>query len=146
MIHNDESIGKFACPACANVGRRAWMRHGGATYWRCRNCGTVSSDATSNPVDFQERVIEAYSINSESIRAQALRRIELQQTAEVVLSYQASGKLLDLGCGAGHFLHYFSPDRWRRYIVDALIETTISRDILLLIRVDKPALLRRLFR
>jgi uncharacterized protein len=38
-----------------------------------------------------------------------------------------------------------SPERWRRYIVDALIETTISRDILLLTRVDKPALLRRLF-
>jgi predicted AAA+ superfamily ATPase len=37
------------------------------------------------------------------------------------------------------------PARWRRYIVDALIETTISRDVLLLSRVDKPALLRRLF-
>ena len=37
------------------------------------------------------------------------------------------------------------PDRWRRYIVDSLIETTISRDILLLTRVDKPALLRRMF-
>jgi hypothetical protein len=36
-------------------------------------------------------------------------------------------------------------ERWRRYIIDALIETTISRDILLLSRVDKPALLRRLF-
>lgn len=36
-------------------------------------------------------------------------------------------------------------DRWRRYIVDALIETTIARDILLMSRVDKPALLRRLF-
>jgi predicted AAA+ superfamily ATPase len=37
------------------------------------------------------------------------------------------------------------PGRWRRYIRDALIETTISRDVLLLTRVDKPALLRRLF-
>lgn len=37
------------------------------------------------------------------------------------------------------------PARWRSYIVDALIETTISRDILLMTRVDKPALLRRLF-
>lgn len=35
--------------------------------------------------------------------------------------------------------------RWRRYVLDALIETTISRDVLLLTRVDKPALLRRLF-
>lgn len=36
-------------------------------------------------------------------------------------------------------------DRWSRYIRDSLIETTISRDVLLLTRVDKPALLRRLF-
>jgi len=37
------------------------------------------------------------------------------------------------------------PERWVRYVVDSLIETTISRDVLLLTRVDKPALLRRLF-
>ena len=36
-------------------------------------------------------------------------------------------------------------ERWARYVVDSLIETTISRDILLMTRVDKPALLRRLF-
>jgi predicted AAA+ superfamily ATPase len=35
--------------------------------------------------------------------------------------------------------------RWRAYIVDSLIETTISRDVLLLESVRKPALLRRLF-
>jgi predicted AAA+ superfamily ATPase len=35
--------------------------------------------------------------------------------------------------------------RWSRYILDALVETTISRDVLLLSRVDKPALLRRTF-
>ncbi len=37
------------------------------------------------------------------------------------------------------------PARWRSYILESLIETAISRDILLLARVDKPALLRRLF-
>jgi len=36
-------------------------------------------------------------------------------------------------------------ERWTQYIVHSLIETTISRDILLMTRVDKPALLRRLF-
>jgi uncharacterized protein len=36
-------------------------------------------------------------------------------------------------------------DRWRRYILDSLVETTLSRDVLLLTRVDKPALLRQLF-
>jgi uncharacterized protein len=38
-----------------------------------------------------------------------------------------------------------NPARWSRYIADSLIETSISRDVLLLSRVDKPALLRRLF-
>ena len=37
------------------------------------------------------------------------------------------------------------PARWARYVRDSLIEPTISRDVLLLTRVDKPALLRRLF-
>lgn len=37
------------------------------------------------------------------------------------------------------------PVRWARYIADSLIETSIARDVLLLTRVDKPALLRRLF-
>jgi predicted AAA+ superfamily ATPase len=35
--------------------------------------------------------------------------------------------------------------RWANYIKNSLIETTISRDILYMKRVDKPALLRRLF-
>ncbi|AMN45514.1 ATPase AAA [Steroidobacter denitrificans] len=37
------------------------------------------------------------------------------------------------------------PVRWSRYVADSLIETSIARDVLLLSRVDKPALLRRLF-
>jgi predicted AAA+ superfamily ATPase len=35
--------------------------------------------------------------------------------------------------------------RWKKYVSDALIDPSISRDILSLTRVDKPALLRRLF-
>ncbi|MCY3957281.1 MAG: ATP-binding protein [Chloroflexi bacterium] len=45
--------------------------------------------------------------------------------------------------GAAPLVHQH--DRWSRYIRDSLIETTIARDVLLLSRVDKPALLRRLF-
>ena len=37
-------------------------------------------------------------------------------------------------------------DRWRAYMLDSLIEPTLSRDLLLMTRVDKPALLRQLFR
>lgn len=45
--------------------------------------------------------------------------------------------------GAAHLTG--DESRWRAYVRDALIETTISRDILMLTRVDKPALLKRLF-
>lgn len=37
------------------------------------------------------------------------------------------------------------PDRWARYVRDSLVEPVLSRDILLLSRVDKPALLRQVF-
>jgi len=37
------------------------------------------------------------------------------------------------------------PSRWKNYINDSLIEMTLSRDILLMTQVNKPALLRRLF-
>ena len=36
-------------------------------------------------------------------------------------------------------------ERWKNYIKDSLIETSISKDILMLTRVNKPALLKRLF-
>ncbi|MBT8343035.1 MAG: ATP-binding protein [Desulfatitalea sp.] len=37
------------------------------------------------------------------------------------------------------------PERWAGYINESLIETTVSRDIMLMVRIDKPVLLRRLF-
>lgn len=59
------------------------------------------------------------------------------------------------GCNLDQYVYYGAypgaaelidePQRWRHYILDSLIETTISRDIFLMSRVDKPALLRRLF-
>ena len=37
------------------------------------------------------------------------------------------------------------PERWRAYVLGALVEPNIERDILSMTRVDKPALLKRLF-
>jgi len=36
-------------------------------------------------------------------------------------------------------------NRWKKYILDSMVETTLSRDIIQLQRIDKPALLRQLF-
>lgn len=45
--------------------------------------------------------------------------------------------------GAAHLID--DEERWKDYIRESLIETTISKDILMMTRVDKPALLKRLF-
>ena len=37
------------------------------------------------------------------------------------------------------------PERWRTYVKDSLIDTVLSRDVLMLNLIDKPALLRKLF-
>jgi len=59
------------------------------------------------------------------------------------------------GCSLDQYLYFGGypgaaplmrdPPRWRRYLLDSLVEPAIARDVLLLTRVDKPALLRRLF-
>ncbi len=46
--------------------------------------------------------------------------------------------------GSARYVH--DEARWREYVAESLVETTLSRDVLLLTRVDKPALLRQLFR
>ena len=45
--------------------------------------------------------------------------------------------------GAALFIHEES--RWRDYVLNALIESNVERDILSMTRVDKPALLKQLF-
>jgi len=45
--------------------------------------------------------------------------------------------------GAASFVE--DETRWKNYVRNSLIETTISKDILMMSRIDKPALLRRLF-
>ncbi len=45
--------------------------------------------------------------------------------------------------GAAHL--HGDPERWLAFVQDAIIETSISKDVLQLTRIDKPALLRNLF-
>lgn len=47
--------------------------------------------------------------------------------------------------GAAFLANTKNSSRWMNYINESLIETTLSRDILLMTQVNKPALLRRLF-
>lgn len=54
-------------------------------------------------------------------------------------------RYLYFGAYPGAARYVSDEDRWRSYVTNSIIEPTIERDILALTRVDKPALLRRLF-
>ena len=54
-------------------------------------------------------------------------------------------RYLYFGAYPGAARYVTDENRWRSYIANSIIEPTIERDILALTRVDKPALLRRLF-
>jgi predicted AAA+ superfamily ATPase len=47
--------------------------------------------------------------------------------------------------GAVRLIKASDETRWKDYILNSLVESSISRDVLMLTRVDKPTLLRRLF-
>jgi hypothetical protein len=49
------------------------------------------------------------------------------------------------GAYPGTFEFYHDEERWRSYVRNSLIETVISKDVLLMHRIEKPALLRSLF-
>lgn len=54
-------------------------------------------------------------------------------------------RYLYFGAYPGAARYVSDEDRWRSYVTSSIIEPTIERDILALTRVNKPALLRRLF-
>jgi len=59
-----------------------------------------------------------------------------------------NGKLeqyIYFGCYPGSLDLISDEERWRAYVNQSIIEAVLSRDILLLARVDKPSLLRQLF-
>ncbi|MDH5399140.1 MAG: ATP-binding protein [Cyclobacteriaceae bacterium] len=45
----------------------------------------------------------------------------------------------------GSAMLYKDEDRWKDYIKNSIVEPSISKDVLMLTRIDKPALLKRLF-
>lgn len=49
------------------------------------------------------------------------------------------------GAYPGAVSYFKEEDRWRSYVKSALIETVIMKDVLLMHRIEKPALLRRVF-
>lgn len=132
--------------------------------------GVLVLDEVQNAADWSESVKRLWD---EDTRAGRRLRVVLLGSAPLLIEHGLTESLAGrfeilhmghwsagemgeaFGWDVERFIHYGGypgaaplvddEDRWTRYIRDSLIETTIGRDVLLLTRVDKPALLRRLF-
>ena len=85
----------------------------------------------------------AHGESGGSIRGRAPPALVVHRDARGLPIHPRAVSLLRWLPGAASLVD--DPSRWRRYVLDALVETTIARDVLLMTRVDKPVLLRRLF-
>ena len=94
----------------------------------------------SAPLLMQQGLTESLAGRFEQIRATHWTFLEMHQAFGWTLD-----QFLYFGGYPGSASLINDESRWRSYISDSLIETTLSRDILLLNRIYKPALLRRLF-
>jgi len=94
----------------------------------------------SAPLLVQQGLTESLAGRFEILRLPHWSLIEMQTAFEFAVD-----QYIYFGGYPGAAPLISESERWRRYILDALVETTVARDVLLLTRVDKPALLRRLF-
>jgi len=94
----------------------------------------------STPLLLQQGLTESLAGRFEKIIATHWSYKEMQKAFQWTLS-----QYIYFGGYPGTATLIAEENRWRSYVNDSLIETTISRDILLLNTINKPALLRRLF-
>ena len=107
---------------------------------RARECPLHVVILGSAPLLMQKGMSESLAGRYESIRVTHWSFAEMSAAFDFDLAHY-----LYFGGypGAAPLVH--EQDRWRSYIMGSLIEPNIERDILAMQRVDKPALLKRLF-
>ena len=94
----------------------------------------------SAPLLMQSGLIESLTGRFESVPVTHWSFLEIADAFGLDLQ-----RYLYFGAYPGAARYVSDENRWRSYVANSIIEPTIERDILALTRVDKPALLRRLF-
>ncbi len=107
---------------------------------RIRDCPLRVVILGSAPLLMQSGLSESLAGRFETVRVTHWSFAEMSAAFDFDLS-----KYLYFGGYPGAAPLVRDPDRWRGYILGALVEPNIERDLLAMTRVDKPALLKRLF-
>ena len=107
---------------------------------RARDCPLHVVILGSAPLPMQSGLSESLAGRFETIRVAHWSFREMSEAFDFDLP-----TYLYFGGYPGAARYIADPERWRAYVLGALVEPNIERDILSMTRVDKPALLKRLF-
>ncbi len=107
---------------------------------RARDCPLRVVILGSAPLLFQSGLNESLAGRFEPIRVTHWSFAEMTEAFNFDLA-----KFLYFGGYPGAAPFVRESDRWRNYILGSLVEPNIERDIIAMTRVEKPALLKRLF-
>ena len=107
---------------------------------RARGCPLHVAILGSAPLQMQSGLSESLAGRFEPIRVAHWSFPEMSEAFDLTLD-----QFIYFGGYPGAASHATDEERWRDYILHALIEPHLERDLLAMTRVDKPALLKNLF-
>ena len=102
-----------ACEACGGPLGPARLAYRGLLYRRCAACGTRALATMPTDAELRLRYETAYPRMFTPSRIGTPRREMLVGVLAQARRQTARGRLLDVGCGSGHFLSAAQSDGWR---------------------------------
>ena len=99
------------CPTCGSAAARPLVRYGSARLARCRTCGLVFAAELPSPAELAEHYRDYPAAGS-------LPELTARRYREVLALFEPcrqTGRLLDVGCGDGHFLAVARELGWEVY-------------------------------
>jgi SAM-dependent methyltransferase len=98
------------CPVCAGADHSPYLEKAGLSLVRCNNCGMifatpVCADLASGA--YYDQAAAAYYLSPEKLESD-YAEVRYQRELRIFRTFVKSGKVLDVGCSSGGFLHNLS--------------------------------------
>ena len=107
------SLADAGCEACGAALGRTRLAYRGRRYRRCDGCGAYGRATVPSAAETLLRYETAYPRRFVPARIETPRRDMLTDMLVRGRLYAAPGRLLDVGCGGGHFLRAARIEGWR---------------------------------
>jgi SAM-dependent methyltransferase len=95
------------CPVCAGTQSAAWARKGGLSLVRCAGCGLVFASplpGTFGSGEYYEAAGAAFYLSADKLAGDH-SPVRYERELKLFRSLCPGGRVLDVGCGTGGFLH-----------------------------------------